>query len=152
MSRPVAGSRPMDERIQVSHASAESRPWAFRFFAVGLVVCAMLAAKTAFADTASAGFVDYNCGVLAPHQYCLHNGAAQYTQSWVWYEGANERRMSTKLIFASDGRLWGEAWGQGNNGSGNSVKLFSWRYGNSTKPLISNNSQYYHTFKGRGVW
>jgi len=125
-----------------------SRVWS-RLVAVGLVVGGLLMLSMATAERAAAGSVTWDCGILAPHTYCPYPTPQYYVQVWATYGGPGELRMTARLKFASDGRLWGEAWGQGNNGT--SVKLFAYRF-NTVKAAVSNNHDLARTVVGTAVW
>lgn len=113
----------------------------------------MFAARLIGADTAWAPSKAYNCGVLTIGDYCIHNVERQYAENWAYHKGTDELPVTSKLIFPdrpADDELWGEAYGLSE--SGQTVKLFSYRVGNITKPLISNNSTTYLAVFGVAVW
>ena len=120
-----------------------------RLFRVLAVVTCVLAASLVGAEKAWAPSVRYDCGVLEPHHYCIHDVLRRYAENHATYYGSDEISVTSKLIF-NDERMWGEAFGLSDDGT--SVKLISYRTGNFTKPLISNNSGMYATIFGTAIW
>jgi hypothetical protein len=114
-----------------------------------LVACAAFALTMAFAENARAASDTWDCGVIGPHIYCPYLYAQNFAQVWAYYNGPTETKVTSELRFASDNRIWGEAFGQSNNGE--RVMLFSYRYKN-TRARISNNGDYSHTIVGTVVW
>lgn len=126
------------------------RPFPHLRLALGAVLAvAFCGATLGIASPAQAGSVEIDCGVLDPHWYCINHTSAEYFQVWSRYAGQQEILVSGKVIFASNGRGWGEAFGLSNYGS--NVKLFIYRE-RTFKPLVSNQSAFPHTVTGTGYY
>lgn len=133
--------------LAITVAPRERRNRALVGLAVVAAATAVLAARP---HAANATTVYFDCGVLAPGQWCLRNESRQWYKVNAWYEGNDEILVAAKLIRTSHGDDLFETSSLSNLSSG--VSVYNWGRINYTKPGIQNGSALSHTVKGYGVY